>query len=208
MWLGNDCLRGYFKLNNLKLCETVLKSIREAVNRNREYNADSMSKGGTGAATGSTFKAVSSDSEGSNGEEPYSIAERVRYRYYLGRIRISQGRVREAFQHLQWALQKCPVHTTPQLRRILLHLLPTALVLGMRPSPALVEVVRRGGQTNQDVIQLYLPLFQAYAKPDMAHFQALMAERWRKERLRKLGVYLLLTEKCEAGMWRGIVKRW
>ncbi|CAO1624306.1 unnamed protein product [Parajaminaea phylloscopi] len=183
MWLGNDCLRGYFRLNNLKLCETVLKSIREAVNRNRDFSADS---------------------ERATGEEPYSMAERVRYRYYVGRIRISQGRVREGFTQLQWAFEHCPVTATAQLRRILLHLLPTVLVLGMRPRRDLVQTLC---PPESEVGQLYLPLFMAYAKPDLAEFDRLLSERPRRERLRKLGVYVLLQEKCVAPMWRGLVKR-
>lgn len=184
MWLGNDCLRGYFRLNNLKLCETVLKSIREAINRNRDF---------------------ASNAETATGEEPYPMAERVKYRYYVGRIRISQGRVREGFSHLQWAFEHCPVSATAQLRRILSHLLPLALVLGMRPRSHLVEILC---PPESDIGQLYLPLFRAYAKPDIALFEQLMDERPRKERLRKLGVHLLIQEKCIAPMWRGIIKRW
>lgn len=185
MWLGNDCLRGYFKLNNLKLCETVLKSIKEAINRNREF----ATVGGDAAT----------------GEEPYPMSERVRYRYYLGRIRISQGRVREGFQQLQWALEHCPTNATVQIRRILLHLLPLALILGLRPNPQLIASFCT---PESELGYLYLPLFRAYAKPDVAGFERLMAERQRKERLRKLGVYLLLQEKCVAPMWRGLIKRW
>lgn len=191
MWLGNDCLRGYFKLNNLKLCETVLKSIREALARNREYQA----------ADGATTTAAMQDDD-----DTYPLAERVRYRYYLGRIRISQGRIREAFTHLQWSFENCHYDSAVHARRILLHLLPCALVLGIRPTPTLRALIQ---SRFADLEYLYMPLFQAYARPDIARFDELLTkDRKRKETLRRLGVYLMIREKCPIGMWRGVVKRW
>ncbi|CAO1623302.1 unnamed protein product [Sympodiomycopsis kandeliae] len=187
MWLGNDCLRGYFKLNNLKLCETVLKSIREAISRNTEFEPEHLSDSST------------------PGESCYPMSERVRYRYYLGRIRISQGRIREAFGHLQWSFEHCHSRSFSHIRRILLHLLPCALILGYRPRESLVALI----ETNfPDVRELYLPLFSAYSKPDIPTFNSLLTtDLRRRESLRRLGVYLLLKEKTVIGMWRNLVKR-
>ncbi|PWN25312.1 hypothetical protein BDZ90DRAFT_234159 [Jaminaea rosea] len=198
MWLGNDCLRGYFKLNNLKLCETVLKSVREANNRNREHvNSTLETAPPSSQSSSSTF--MSDDPH----ESIYPLSQQVTYRYYVGRLRISQGRIRDAFHDLSWALHYCHAqHGHRQIRSILLHLLPCALVLGMRPSRFVLSLL------DQDVANLYLPLFALYAKPDIAAFEATLNVRQRKERLRKLNVYLMIRDKSAIGMWRGIVKRW
>lgn len=198
MWLGNDCLRGYFKLNNLKLCETVLKSVREANNRNREAYLQAADGGPPSSQTSSsTF--MSDDPH----ESIYPLSEQVTYRYYVGRLRISQGRIRDAFHDLSWALHYCHAqHGRRQMRSILLLLLPCALVLGMKPSKFVLSLL------DDDVAALYLPLFSLYAKPDFAAFEAALNVRERKERLRKLNVYLMIRDKAAIGMWRGIVKRW
>lgn len=133
------------------------------------------------------------------------MSQRVVYRYYLGRVRLSQGRVRLGFEQLQWALDHCHQDAATQIRRILLHLLPAALIVGYRPRATLRQLIQ---SRFPDLESVYMPLFEAYAKPDMGRWESLMLERERKEFLRKLGVYLLLQEKCPIGIWRGMVKRW
>lgn len=59
------------QLNNVRLCETVLSSVENAiqVNRNLKNHQDL------------------------SGEEQFSLADRVTFKYYVGRLRLSQHRI-------------------------------------------------------------------------------------------------------------------
>lgn len=59
------------KLNNIRLCETVLGSVDNAIQVNKNLKS----------------------SRDLSGEEGYSIADRVTFKYYVGRLRLSQHRI-------------------------------------------------------------------------------------------------------------------
>lgn len=73
--LANLSFKAYFKLNNTRLCETVLGSVENALKVNRTFARNS---------------GINDDS----GEQCYSKADRVTYRYYLGRLRLFQHNIR------------------------------------------------------------------------------------------------------------------
>lgn len=75
LMLANLSFKAYFKLNNTRLCETVLGSVENALKVNRTFARNS---------------GISDDS----GEQCYSRADRVTYRYYLGRLRLFQHNIR------------------------------------------------------------------------------------------------------------------
>ena len=75
LMLANLSFKAYFKLNNTRLCETVLGSVENALKVNRTYARNS---------------GIQDDS----GEQCYSKADRVTYRYYLGRLRLFQHNIR------------------------------------------------------------------------------------------------------------------
>lgn len=75
LMLANLSFKAYFKLNNTRLCETVLGSVENALKVNRTFARNN---------------GISDDS----GEQCYSKADRVTYRYYLGRLRLFQHNIR------------------------------------------------------------------------------------------------------------------
>lgn len=115
--LANASFRAYFKLNNTRLCETVLGSVQNALLMNRR-NASDASEGG---------------------EEVYPLAERVTYRYYFGQIRLIQHRIQVAAQHLDWAFTHCTQQHFHNKREILISLVAVQLILGRYARRALLE---------------------------------------------------------------------
>lgn len=108
LWLANLSFYAYFKvslwsvaamlgasltsharrlgqLNNLRLCDTVLSSVDSAFALNRQFAP---------LAT-SALAGANAD----QGESCYSRADRVTYRYYLGRLRLMQHRIRVVRGH-------------------------------------------------------------------------------------------------------------
>ncbi|PKI83099.1 hypothetical protein MVES1_002893 [Malassezia vespertilionis] len=110
--------RAYFKLNNTRLCETVLGSVQNALLMNRR-NAPN------GAET--------------SGEEGYPMADRVTYRYYLGQIRLIQHQIEAGAEHLRWAFDHCTNAQLHNKRKILIPLVAAYLVMGRYASRSLLE---------------------------------------------------------------------
>lgn len=75
LMLANLSFKAYFKLNNTRLCETVLGSVENALKLNRTF-------------------ARNNGIQDESGEQCYSKADRVTYRYYLGRLRLFQHNIR------------------------------------------------------------------------------------------------------------------
>ncbi|WFD03834.1 hypothetical protein MOBT1_002529 [Malassezia obtusa] len=115
--LANLSFRAYFKLNNTRLCETVLGSVQNALLMNRRNAPETCE----------------------SGEEVYCMAERVTYRYYLGQIRLIQHRIQAAAQHLDWAFAHCTRRHYHNQRKILVLLVPVNLILGRYARRTLLE---------------------------------------------------------------------
>ncbi|KAK0547865.1 hypothetical protein OC845_003888, partial [Tilletia horrida] len=108
MFLANHSFRAYFKLNNVRLCETVLSSVENAIKINRQAASDVLKTGAGGSLrkgnkkrsqlmdTGDDFEMLSAG-EPTAEDLAYSghtRADLVTYRYYLGRMRLHQHRLR------------------------------------------------------------------------------------------------------------------
>ncbi|KAL4401343.1 transcription export complex 2 protein [Malassezia pachydermatis] len=113
--LANVSFRAYFRLNNTRLCETVLGSVNNALLMNRRH-----------------------DDTDATGEESYTMAERVTYHYYLGQIRLLQHRVLAAVEHLRWAFDRCTNAHPHNKRKILIPLVAAHLILGRYASRSLL----------------------------------------------------------------------
>lgn len=174
--LANLSFRAYFKLNNTRLCETVLGSVQNALLMNRRNAAD-------GALD--------------TGEEVYSRAERVTYRYYLGQIRLIQHRIQAAAQHLDWAFVHCTQRQRHNKRKILVSLVPVHLILGRYARRALLDE---------------FGLAERYAM--LLHYHRLGYGRGVEQELdrhcdwlRTRGLYMVLREKAMLGVWRNLFRR-
>lgn len=172
--LANASFRAYFCLNNTRLCETVLGSVNNALLMNRRFAA-----------------------EGETGEEPYTMAERVTYHYYLGKIRLFQHRVQLAAYHLRWAFDHCTSSHMHNKRTILIPLVAVYAILGRYASPTLLALF-----DLQSVYGRMLPSLKA------GHACQVMQElEQHREWLRTRGLYMLLCEKLILSLWRNLFQR-
>uniref|UniRef100_V5EB58 Uncharacterized protein n=1 Tax=Kalmanozyma brasiliensis (strain GHG001) TaxID=1365824 RepID=V5EB58_KALBG len=158
LMLANLSFKAYFKLNNTRLCETVLGSVENALKVNRTY-------------------ARNSGINDESGEQCYSKADRVTYRYYLGRLRLFQHNIRA--------------------RAILIPLVATYLILGRYPSPALLDAA--------NLSPVYAGLTH-YLKTGQAA-SALDELDQHMDWFRVRGLYLILREKLQISLWRNLARK-
>ncbi|SPO44091.1 related to protein that forms a complex with Thp3p [Moesziomyces antarcticus] len=178
LMLANLSFKAYFKLNNTRLCETVLGSVENALKLNRTF-------------------AANNGQNDESGEQCYSRADRVTYRYYLGRLRLFQHNIRAASTHLRWAFDNCTLRNLRNKRAILIPLVATYLILGRYPEPALLEASNLS--QTYGALMFYLKNGQAAAAMDELdrHMD------W----LRFRGLYLILREKLQISLWRNLARR-
>ncbi|GAA95016.1 uncharacterized protein L969DRAFT_18954 [Mixia osmundae IAM 14324] len=163
-YVANQCLRIYFKLDNLRLTDTIINNTRHA----RPFL-----------------------------DVDFPKSDRVTYRYYIGRIYLSQRRLRQARQELQAAFDLCSPAAYAQCRMLLIFLIAASLPLGILPSKLLLQ--------QYDLEPQYGPLTDALKLGDYtACVQAL--DRWR-EWHRSKGAYVLLKEKLEVICWRNLCRK-
>lgn len=174
LMLANLSFKAYFSLNNTRLCETVLGSVENAVKLNRAANARDQT-----------------------GEACYSQADRVTYRYYLGRLRLFQHHIRSASTHLRWAFDNCTLRKMNNKRAILIPLIATYLILGRYPDEALLASAS---------LQLYYSdLIRCIKSGDAAG--ALEALDRNMDWFRTRGLYLILREKLQVTVWRNLFRK-
>ncbi|KAL3316810.1 PCI domain-containing protein 2 [Cichlidogyrus casuarinus] len=66
-------------------------------------------------------------------EDYFSIAQRVTYRYYVGRKAMFDGDFTAANDSLSFAFEHCPAKNTHNKRLILIYLIPARMLLGIMP---------------------------------------------------------------------------
>lgn len=190
LWLANASFRCYFKLKNIRLCETVLGSVENALTLNRQH-ANAQQKEGAKQASNPTEASIAL------GMACYSRADMVTYRYYLGRLRLSQHRIRIAYNELRWAFDNCTNEHMHNKNLILSHCIVAGLILGVYPSAQLLQASGLDGPFGQ--------LIYLIKKGDGRGMYAEL-DRWQ-EWHRAKGHYLLLREKLEIGTWRNLMRR-
>ncbi|KAJ1027413.1 hypothetical protein NDA18_003419 [Ustilago nuda] len=178
LMLANLSFKAYFKLNNTRLCETVLGSVENALKVNR------------------TFARNSGIHDGS-GEQCYTRADRVTYRYYLGRLRLFQHNIRAASTHLRWAFDNCTLRNLRNKRAILIPLVATYLILGRYPQITLLDA-----SSLTDVyggLTYHLKSGQAAA--------AMQELDRHMDWFRVRGLYFILKEKLQISLWRNLAHK-
>lgn len=173
--LANLSFRAYFKLNNTRLCETVLGSVQNSLLINQRHATPPIE----------------------TGDEVYTLAERVTYRYYLGQIRLIQHQIQVAAKHLNWAFSHCTHAQAHNRRKILASLVPVELVLGRYASRRLLLVY----QLEDEYAQLL-----AYHRIGYGYGVLQEIER-HCDWLRTRGLYMILREKVMLGVWRNLFRR-
>lgn len=181
LWLANASFRCYFKLKNVRLCETVLGSVENALTLNRNFASGDL-------------KSTSQDDMGLS---CYCKADRVAYKYYLGRLRLSQHRIRKAYTELRWAFDNCTNAHMHNKRLILTHLVASSLILGIYPQQSLLVSASLDGPFGN--LMENLRIGNGYqVNVDL--------DEWR-EWHRKRSLYLLLKEKLPIAVWRNLLRR-
>ncbi|KAL9935042.1 hypothetical protein V8E36_006118 [Tilletia maclaganii] len=209
MFLANQSFRAYFNLNNVRLCETVLSSVENAMKISRQAAQDGGGGGGAGKGKGrklgggSVFGSGAASDASSPAEleelsqSGYTRADRVTYRYYLGRMRLHQHRLRSAEAELSWAFRHCTDSQPRNKRLILIYLLTASIPLGRLPQPGLLQAFNLDRQ--------FSGIVQAFQRGG-AQLALAELDGWR-EWHRKRGTYLILREKLQIGLWRNLIRR-
>eukprot|EP00903_Cladosiphon_okamuranus_P015911 g14696.t1 len=128
--------------------------------------------------------------------EPMSSrADWVSYHYYVGLLKISEDKYKEAEVDLELALKHCHNKSKSNKRRILNNLVPLRLRLGIYPTLQLLE--KYG-------LERYHDFSVAIRRGDVRSFNLLLS-KWEKVFINK-GTYLLM-EKCLMLVYRNLVKK-
>lgn len=128
--------------------------------------------------------------------EPMSTkSDWVSYHYYIGLLKISEDKYKEAELDLELALRHCHKKARGNKRRILNNLVPLKLRLGIYPTRKLLA---KYGLMHFHDFSL------AIRTGDVRSFNALM-ERWERVFITN-GTYLLM-EKCLMLVYRNLVKK-
>ncbi|CAM9121385.1 unnamed protein product [Sphacelaria rigidula] len=128
--------------------------------------------------------------------EPMSTkSDWVSYHYYVGLLKISEDKYKEAEMDLELALRHCHRNAKANKRRILNNLVPLKLRLGIYPTR---ELLAKYGLLH------FHDFSTAIRTGDVRSFNALM-EQWERVFITN-GTYLLM-EKCLMLVYRNLVKK-
>lgn len=127
----------------------------------------------------------------------YSKADRVGYRYYLGRYYLSQQQFRRSRSHLLWAFDHCTNSAPHNKRLILIYLTTASLPLGVFASAELLQIA--------GLSQYFQPLTVALSKGNYSGFHAHLdsLEDW----FNTYQIYLYLSQRCDMILYRSLVRR-
>ena len=104
---------------------------------------------------------------------------------------------KQAYHELRWAFDNCSIQNLRNLRRIIIPLTASALILGILPSEQLLQELGLGS--------VFISVMRAMQKGNgAAMMQALEQSR---EWLRARGIYLLLHDKLQVGCWRCLIRQ-
>jgi hypothetical protein len=92
----------------------------------------------------------------------YSRAQRVEYRYWLGRFYLGKSQLTDAYKHLLWAFQNCLTSARKNKRAILQYLIAAGLPLGILPRQGLLDAY--------SLATVYSPLVSYLKKASYAEF--------------------------------------
>ncbi|KAL4433578.1 hypothetical protein ABPG75_000019 [Micractinium tetrahymenae] len=125
----------------------------------------------------------------------FPAAQRVTYKFYVGRLAVFNENYQEARASLEYALQHCHRAAQHNKALVLKYLVPVQLLLGHLPSPALVAA----HQLHQ-----YEPIIAAMRSGDVKLFNDTMdAQQFR---FIQEGTYLLL-EKLRYAVFRRLLRK-
>ncbi|KAK9463266.1 uncharacterized protein V1516DRAFT_667309 [Lipomyces oligophaga] len=128
----------------------------------------------------------------------YPRAQRVTFRYYLGRFYFLRQSLTRARFHLQWAFDNCHALATSNLRAILTYLIPTNLLLGVGTTMMLYSIA---GPTLEAIFR---PLDKALRTGDLFKYNSQLVQYFEWFKRRKM--YVLLKSKGEILVFRNLLR--
>ncbi|EPQ30143.1 uncharacterized protein PFL1_02260 [Pseudozyma flocculosa PF-1] len=131
--------------------------------------------------------------------EEFPRAHQVTFRYYVGVLAFLGEEYAKADTELTFAFANCHCRATRNQELILSYLIPTRLVLGVMPTPALLARFPR-------LSALYTPLLTSFARGDVQTFDAHLATPEVEKRLVSRGVFLSI-ERAREGCLRSLFRR-
>ncbi|CAN6631852.1 hypothetical protein TRVA0_013S01530 [Trichomonascus vanleenenianus] len=127
----------------------------------------------------------------------FSQAEKVEYRYYLGRFYLMKNQLVSAYKHLRYSFDNC-LATSGRNRQLILHyLIPASLLLGKLPSLYLLD--------SSGLDPVYGPLVQAVRRCDYTSYMAYLEEEPRRSWLLRRGLYVALRYRVEVLFHRNVL---
>ncbi|EMR70514.1 putative pci domain-containing protein [Eutypa lata UCREL1] len=130
----------------------------------------------------------------------YPAAQRVTYLYYLGRFHFINNHYRRAARCLQEAYLQTPPSFQKHRTLILTYLIPSNMLLGRLPSPALLQ-----RPEAHSLAPVFLPLARAIRAGSFPALQH--AVEAHKDWLLRKGLLLTLTYRLRALVWRTFTRR-
>jgi hypothetical protein len=113
----------------------------------------------------------------------YTRAQRVEYRYWLGRFYLYKCQLTNAYRHLNWSFRNC-LASSRNKRTILMYLIAPAMLLGKLPSRELLELY--------NLEHIYWPLVVALRG---ARYSAFMAHLENTDWFYKNSLLVLLRSR-------------
>jgi hypothetical protein len=187
----NNLFKMYFQLNNLRLCQNLIKAVERP---GFVGNPDALQ--GESVA-GRTFP----------------VAQLVTYHYFVGRLSLLNSQFTQAERQLTFAFERCLASALTNKRLILRYLVPVRLVLGVFPSPQLLRKHRLFYFENlcravdRGDLRLFERELDAHQQRFIRHGSYLLVERaktiaYRNFFLRVHSLQSVETNKLDIGMFK------
>ena len=166
----NNLFKIYFHLNNLRLCQNLIRAVE-----------------GPGFPKALECQVISG--------RHFPIGQLVTYHYFVGRLSLLNSQFARAERQLSFAFTRCPASAHSNKRQILRYLVPVRLVLGVYPSPALLQ--------KYD-LPYYANICRAVHRGDLRAFERELD--FHQQRFIRHGSYLLV-ERAQVITYRNFFKR-
>lgn len=139
----------------------------------------------------------------------YAMNEQIQYRFYLARFYLLKNQLIDAYTHLVWCLERCPVlPDTPNVTRVLQYLVPVSIVIGKRPNLAfLAHTYYSSPNTVPQFFAVYDDVSRAISQGNYAAFHAAVTTPATSAMLKDVHLLVLVSSRCVLLVLRNLVKR-
>lgn len=139
----------------------------------------------------------------------YPMNEQIQYRFYLGRFYLLKNQLIDAYTHLLWCLQHCPVMVDSRnVTRILQYLIPISIVVGKRPNfDFILHTYYSSPSAVPQFFAIYQQLSQAISQGNYSRFYTAITDPSAATYLKDVHLLTLMSSRCVLLVLRNLVKR-